>query len=451
MVDVITALFAAVCLCLIGEVVRIITPGLRRLLVPGAVIGGLLALVLGPQVIAWGEAAWVNRGFEQLSQFPALFINVVFAALMLGKPIGRFSGIWRRALPQIVMGHIYAWGQYVIGLAVILFVLSPLMGVDRLAGATIAIGFQGGHGTAAGLQGTFHKLGFVDGKTIAYAMATFGIIAGTIGGPLIATVLSRRHAITDDSEAPRGEEISGGKDRSERKEQPVEFSPLTGKLSLHLALIGTVILVGYGIQQGMIWTETSLRGSDVDQIYTSYIPLFSIVLIAGFATQLLLQLTKLAATFERPIIENISAFALDMVIVSALASLDLAVVGDYWLTILVLCIAGATWNLSVFFGLGPRVYPKPWYPYGLGDLGGGTATTASGLLLIRAADPKNVTQARQAYSEKQPLYEPFMGGGLVTAFALPVIASLGATISLAITAVILAAWLNVAVVLMKRS
>ena len=116
-----------------------------------------------------------------------------------------------------------------------------------------------------------------------------------------------------------------------------------------------------------------------------------------------------------------------------------------------LCLGGLLWNLAVFFGLGPHVYPRPWYPYGLGDLGGGTATTASGLLLIRISDPLERTQANQAYSEKQPFYEPFMGGGLVTAFSLPIIAAWGVWTALAITGAILVCWLGVAVWIAKRN
>lgn len=113
-------------------------------------------------------------------------------------------------------------------------------------------------------------------------------------------------------------------------------------------------------------------------------------------------------------------------------------------------LSGSGWNLAVFFILGPRVYPEPWYTYGLGDLGGGTATTASGLLLIRIADPENRTNALLAYSNKQPFYEPFMGGGLVTALALPTLSFIGLWGSLGITGGILVLWIIYAAILAGR-
>jgi ESS family glutamate:Na+ symporter len=451
---IILSLLYAIALCLVGELLRIATPGLRHFLLPGAILGGLLAMVFGPQVMDLAD--WIgldSKFYQMLGEFPPLFINIVFAALMLGRPIHDFRQIWRRARPQIVMGHIYAWGQYVVGLGVILIVLTPLFDVNPLAGPAIAIGFQGGHGTAAGLESTFQQLGFADGKTIAYAVATFGIVGGTVGGPIIANLLRRRasgntHAEAD---APSGQKLGGGDGKPDRKEddQSIEFSPLTGSLTVHLGVVGLVILMAFGLLEGASLLESMARG-EVENLYTQYIPLFSVVLITGLMVQLLLQFMGLEHLLKRGTLKLISAFGLDMVILGALASLDLGVMGENWITIAILCLAGFGWNLIVFFGLGPRIYSRPWYAYGLGDLGGGTATTATGLLLIRIADPGEESQARAAYTEKQPFYEPFMGGGLVTAFALPVVANVGPWMSLVIVGSILGVWLLYAIRMVRE-
>lgn len=48
-----------------------------------------------------------------------------------------------------------------------------------------------------------------------------------------------------------------------------------------------------------------------------------------------------------------------------------------------------------------------------------------GLLLLRMVDPDNVTPALTAFSYKQLLHEPIVGGGLWTASVLPFLASAG--------------------------
>ena len=436
-------------LVLVGELIARNTPLLRRVAMPGAVLGGCVGLLLGPQVTGWiSQQDLGGLVYEQLADFPSIFINGVFACLLLGKRIQGVSSLWRRARAPIVMGHVYAWGQYVVGIGAYLLVLAPLFDVDHLAAATIAIGFQGGHGTSAGLTESFVNLGFPEGKTIAFAVATFGIVAGAIGGPVLAAALKKRHRTNEDS-VPLPESQTTEESKDEQK----SFGSVTGELSLHLALVAVITALGWGLLKGVESIERAVRGglSDGGSTFTAYIPLFSVVLLAGMAVQIVMQSMGWDRFFRRSQFNSIAAFSLDMVILGALATLSLATVGDYLGVISVLCAAGLAWNLLVFFLLGPRVYPKPWHAYGLGDLGGGTATTASGLLLVRIADPDQRTGALRAYSEKQPLYEPLMGGGLVTASALPALASLGPLACFAITAVVLAFWLALAIRLASQA
>merc|ERR1711939_1202032 len=52
-------------------------------------------------------------------------------------------------------------------------------------------------------------------------------------------------------------------------------------------------------------------------------------------------------------------------------------------------------------------------------------TTATGLLLLRVVDPDMKSPALKAFSCKQLVTEPFMGGGLVTSLSLPLISAFG--------------------------
>lgn len=453
------ALGLAVGFVFVGELIGNAVPLLRRVSLPGAVPGGLLALACGPQVLGGAlplPPESVRGVYDTLARFPALFITVVFACLMLGRPLASAGTLWRRARPHIVMGHVIAWGQYVVGLALVLFVLAPALGVDPLAGPLIAIGFQGGHGTATGLGATFEAFGFGEGETLALAVATVGVLAGTVGGPLLAAALSqgissdRTHeaAPTESGESDTLGECDKLENEKEGQGSGGRFSPLTGRLTLHLALLVAAIGAGALLLRGLVAIEVALR-PDAQMIVTRFVPLFSVVLLAGLGMQALLQRLRCEHLFDRAVFRRVGAFALDIVIVSALATLTLSVVGRFWIAIVTLCVGGLAWNLAVFFLLGPRLYASPWPVYGLGDLGGGTATTATGLLLIRSADPHATTSARSSYADKQPFYEPIMGGGLVTALALPTVASRGPAVALVISGVVLAGWLLYAATIVR--
>ncbi len=47
--------------------------------------------------------------------------------------------------------------------------------------------------------------------------------------------------------------------------------------------------------------------------------------------------------------------------------------------------------------------------------------TATGVILMRITDPNASSPAFEAFGYKQLIFEPFFGGGLVTAMAIPII------------------------------
>ena len=453
MLPFILTMSAAILFVFTGNLAGKSLPVLKRFALPGSVIGGTVALVIGPQVIdpeRWPVLWNISTVYEQLSKFPGLFINVVFACLMLGRQIDSFKKIWSRAKPNIVMGHIYAWGQHVVGLIITVTILIPVLGLSELSGPLIAIGFQGGHGTAAGLGPNFKELGFAGGESLALAVATFGVLVGAVGGPFIANYLRKRYEkqITKDF-LPRADRNNDSTRQANQKSfQP---NPLTGRLTVHLAIIVIVIGLGWSLLQAFQTLERYISPTDRQTYFTDFIPLFSVVLIVGMGIQLILQKTGWTALFDRDLFQKISAFGLDMVIVSALATLSLKLITEHWVALLLICLAGIGWNFVILFLLGPKIYPKPWYPYGMGDFGGGTATTASGILLVHVSDPDKQSGALAAYTDKQPFYEPLMGGGLVTAMALPTVAFLGPVAALAITGTVLSIWLLLAWQMVSRN
>ena len=122
---------------------------------------------------------------------------------------------------------------------------------------------------------------------------------------------------------------------------------------------------------------------------------------------------------------SLGSVAMDLLITAAMASLNLPLLEENWLPFVALAVAGLTWNLAAFLVLAPRIFRDHWFERGIADFGQGTGVTATGLLLLRMADPLGRSRAMEAFSFKQLLFEPFLGGGLVTALSPVLIASWG--------------------------
>ena len=77
-------------------------------------------------------------------------------------------------------------------------------------------------------------------------------------------------------------------------------------------------------------------------------------------------------------------------------------------------------------------------------------TTATGLLFAHVVDPKQRTGAVESFGYKQLLFEPFMGGGIVTAMSMPMIVLFGLPQFMVICAMVSFAWLAFGVLALHK-
>jgi glutamate:Na+ symporter, ESS family len=440
---------------LAGRFIRNRLVFLQRLFMPSSVVAGVLVLLLGPQVLGAAVRAFGGEGHllaeglfpsgvqEVWEGLPSLLISVVFAALFLGKTIPGARKIWRMAGPQVSFGQVLAWGQYVVGIGLALLVLGPFFGIDPMAGALIEIGFEGGHGTAAGLSGTFSELGFAEGADIALGLATVGLVLGVVVGTIFINYASRKGIIKmERAPEPTEKEAEELCEFDEREPvEPQAEDAATDPLSIHLGLVGLAIALGWLLQQGLIWFEevTWVKAGGPELLV--YVPLFPMAMIGGIALQVFLDKTGHTEHVDRHLVNHISGAAMDLIIVAALGTISLTVLGDNILPFLILAATGLAWNVTAFLLLAPRLIPEHWFVRGLGDFGQSTGMTVTGLLLMRISDPDNRTGAMESFGYKQLFFEPIVGGGIFTAASVPLIAQFGPVAVLLISAGALAFWL----------
>ena len=107
------------------------------------------------------------------------------------------------------------------------------------------------------------------------------------------------------------------------------------------------------------------------------------------------------------------------------SGLNLKLLQADWLPLTVLAVGGLAWNLAVVLLLAPRVLPADWFERAVIEFGQATGVAASGLLLLRMADPDDHSQALPAFSLKQLLLQPFLAGGVITVVAPLAVAGWG--------------------------
>lgn len=434
-------------LLLIAVFIKQKIPLLQRLYIPESIIAGALALLLGPEALGSLKLSFANDGIFSDSiqniwlESPEVLINIVFAALFLGENIPNPKDIWQKTAPQVAFGQSLAWGQYAIAIALVTFVLVPIFDIDPLAGTLIEIGFEGGHGTAAGMATTLDKLGFPEGGNLALGLATVGIITGIVGGTLLIQWGEKRgyvqQRLNSGTRSPiavkKATEISVTKTPA-LENIGVDF------LTINFGFIAVAIVIGWLILKALFWLESIFWGKMGLELIDD-VPLFPMTLIGGIIIQVIMNRLDLDFLIDRQLQEKIAGMAIDLLIASALASIDLTVLGENIGVFLSLALAGITWNIIAFVYLAPRIIPINWFERGLGDMGQSMGVTATGILLIRMVDPDNKTAAMSSFAYKQLFFEPIVGGGLFTAAAPVLITQFGSISILILTTSLLIFWL----------
>ncbi|WP_078394751.1 sodium/glutamate symporter [Shouchella patagoniensis] len=443
-------------LLIVGKYVRLRLPILQKLFLPTSLIAGVLALLVGPEVLGrlltrftptdqMEAGLFTTEIVDVWAGLPGLLINIVFACLFIGFTLPKPKTMWTIGGPSIALGYTMSWAQYVVGILLTITILTPLFGLSPAAGALIEIGFVGGHGTAAGLQGTFTEFDFAEGYDLAIGLATVGIVSGITIGMVLVNWAARK-GVSKTLKHPDDisiEQQTGVIDVNQRERSgTMTTSPMSiDTLTLHIGFVAIAILIGYVLLEGLVWVEAITYGNSMNLYLFEYIPLFPFAMIGGIILQFILSKTDKHQLIDRETINRIQGVGLDFLIISAMASLSLATIGNNIGPFIILSVSGILINMILFLYLAPKMIPKYWFERGIGDFGQSTGVAATGLMLMRIVDPENKSPAMTAYGYKQILFEPMVGGGLITAVAIPFIIQFGSIpVLIASTILLIAFW-----------
>lgn len=435
--------FTGLCLLLlIGKALRLLIKPLQKLYLPSAVIGGLIGLA----VVQISGSSFPSEWSAGWSQLPGFLINIVFSALFLGVAIPSIGEIWKKAGPQLAYGQIVAWGQWVVGLGLVLAFLGGIYHLPDLFGAALPIGFEGGHGTAGGLRDTFIQLGWTSGADFSLASATAGIISAIITGIILINWAAKKGYVTT------FKPISDMSDSELSGLYPLDQRPSAGSqtvsadsvdsLALHLAIIGLAVLIGFGIKQGLAWLEEVIFHPQGLRLFAGF-PLFPLCMIGGLFVQLGFSRFFRTSPIDHTLMQRLAGTALDFLVIAAIATIRLKVIADGLIPLAIIVAGGIIWNIFCVVFLARRMLPAFWFERAIAEMGKSMGVTATGLLLLRIVDPEQKTDASEAFGYKQLIHEPIMGGGIWTSTAVLLIAQRGGLLVLLIACAAIAVWLLV--------
>lgn len=420
---------------------------LRTLFLPTAVIGGFLLLALGPEGVGrftGGYGLFTSTTFAVWKVLPGLLINVMCATLLLGERLPPLKTVWNISGAHVIVAGIMSAGQFAVGSILVLLLLTPMFGFNPKAGALIEMAFAGGHGTLAGLTPVLVSYGAEELLEVGLGLATIGMVTGIIIGTLLVkyAVSSKSIPVAREQPLSPSEDLDIDRHLPSPDDEPLnEYRGMT-------QVTAAAVFVGVSIAVGILLLEIArIVFGALGSTFFEKFPLFPFTILGGVIVQLCAVRFKFEWAVNRLAVEGIGGLAVDGIVICAIGTLSLGALGANLGPLLVLAIGSIAWSVFVALIIAPRVFAENWFERGLAEFGESQGNVATGFVMIDMVDPDRRTDVVRAYSYRQLLTRPFLGGGFVTALSVPLIASWGLPV---FTIVMLVAAVALTVLGMRR-
>lgn len=414
-----TSLLKAVALLsaflLLGTFLRAKIKIFQNTFLPASVIGGILLLILGPNVLNWIKfpAEWVSA----YSAIPSVLIIPIIAAGPLGIQFssgGSKSRNYRIAQMFLLMCLLSAV-QLAVGFGTNLAFRAGGADLYDAFGWELTMGFVGGHGTAGLLASLLQGVNDPNWETaqgICITLATIGLVGGiTIGIGLINWAARKKQSavLEKPSDIPMDMKVGFSKDISQQKSTGREttLSSSVDTYAFHLALILGVSGAAYLVQNLVKKIGNSIISS---------ISVWAYAMLLMYLVWWLIRKLKLEYLVDVKVKGKIAGTMTDFAVIAAVASLNIKAVSAYLVPMLVLAVVGMVGTIAVLMVFSKKLIRKEWFEHMIAVFGQGTGVFLTGVLLLRVCDPDNKTEALTNYSIS------YTFAGVITQILMPIYA-----------------------------
>ncbi|OON93081.1 MAG: glutamate:sodium symporter [Candidatus Epulonipiscium fishelsonii] len=409
--------------------------------IPASVIGGVLLLLLGPQVFNLLPVS--GDWFTLYSLLPGVLIVPIVATVPLGlhiniKSENNESKILNNIIPLTCIGVAISMLQFAIG-----FGTQIIFGKENLYdvfGIELGVGFVGGHGTAGTLGSTLSEMGVVYwdvSQGVGTTTATFGIVGGILIGIALINWAARSGntaMLTKPADIP--EHMRVGFEPNIEKQSSIgretTFSSSIDTVAFHVALIFMACGLAYWVQGVM---------KDLNIPILSSISVWAYGIIVMFAIWGIICKMKVDFLVDSRVRSKISGSFTEFAVIAAVASLPIKTVATYILPILVMVTLGFIVTVLVLFIYCKKFLKGYWFEQMIATFGMCTGVFLTGVLLLRICDPKMESPALANYTLSYTVCSIIFFALLDTFINLPITSgttfAISATLIIAATAIII--------------
>ena len=379
-------------LLLIGLFLRSRVGVLQKMFIPVAVIGGLVGLLLGSEVLGKFCPYYIHWS-DNVSGFANPLLAILFVTQFIALKFDK------RMIKKCSL-------IFLISATVIAVQVLSAMGMGKIFGlpdgaALLPFGaFYGAHGIPQVIAGIYDTLGYWnydEASAFGTTYATIGMLYGIIVGIAILNYGIRKGwCAAEKSGSLSREDYTGILEKEHRftfmkaYTSDIAFDPLT----LHFGIILGIMLVAYGLLK-LLHMVPLFSG------FAIYVP----AILVSLAFGVVVKKTPMADFIDNESLGHIGTLALEYLIITAIATMKLDVIMNNAAAILSISLTGLVLTTLVLMVL-PKLWLKQnWLENAMVMFGAWTGSTATGMMLLRISDPELETDAGPNLVAATPLWQ----------------------------------------------
>ena len=379
-------------LLIIGLFLRSKVGFLQKMFIPVAVVGGLVGLLLGSEVLGKFCPYYIHWS-DNVSGFANPLLAILFVTQFIALSFDR------RMIKKCSL-------IFLIAATVIAAQVLSAMGLGKVFGlpdgaALLPFGaFYGAHGIPQVIAGIYDTLGYWnydEASAFGTTYATIGMLYGIIVGIVILNFGIRKGWVTAEKSGNLSKEDYTGILNKENRfkfmtayTSDIAFDPLT----LHFGIVLAIMLVAYGLLQ-ILHMVPLFSG------FAIYVPAILVSLVFG----VVIKRTPTREFIDNESLAHVGTLALEYLIITAIATMKLDVIMNNAAAILTISFAGLILTTIILMIL-PKLWLKQnWLENAMVMFGAWTGSTATGMMLLRIADPELETDAGPNLIAATPLWQ----------------------------------------------
>lgn len=373
-----------------GFIVREFIKPLQRWFIPTSVIGGLIALILGQQVVG---AVTIPDSF---ASFNSVLMRIIMTCVVLGVTVNIKK---LKDHLDYTFANTFLYGaQMVVGILIAELCASIWTGMPYGWGILGVFSYFGSHGGAAAAGGVLEELGSDGAIGIGMILATGGLIASMTAGMFVVNYGVKKGWATFVKEPKKQPEYFYHgilpDDQRESIGQTTTSTASINPMALHLGVIMVAYAIGYGIFQ-VLQSAAPVLSKINAMLYG---------LVGGLILWPIMCKLKINKYVDKKVLNQISGFCLEILILTSMATLQLDLVTKFavplLLHIVICCLLTIVFCVWYFKKIGN----EQWFEKCVMVIGTCTGSSPNGLALVRAIDPNTESCAPEAHGVYNALF-----------------------------------------------